>query len=434
MQRIFKVRYLILAVMCLMYFIAYIDRVNISIAGPLIREEFGLTPTQLGIVFSAFAYPYAAMQIFGGWCADKFGPRRVLTVLSVIWALATIVCGFAWGFTSLLVFRFVLGIGEGGAFPTATRAFTFWLPATERGFAQGITHSFARLGGAVTPPIVLGIVALYGWRESFIVLGAVSLLWTVLFVWLFRDTPVEHPWVKPKELEEIGVKPEHIRTANKGKTPWAEMLRKMWLVTFIDFCYGWSLWVFLTWLPSYLKDARGFDLKHLALFTALPLLAGVVGDTLGGVVSDAVFKRTGDLKLARRIMLVIGLGGALAFIVPVMYTHDPIQAVALLAASFFFLELTNAVLWSLPIDIAGAYAGTAGGMMNTGFGVAGMISPVVFGFLVQTTGSYELPFGVSAALLAVGVVASLFVDPTRKLGDPPVAAGTAPLQPAAPQV
>lgn len=421
MKDVFKVRHLILAVMCLMYFIAYIDRVNISVAGPMLKQEFGLTATQLGFVFSAFAYPYAAMQIFGGWCADRFGPRLVLTVLSIIWAIATILCGFAWGLTSLLVFRFVLGIGEGGAFPTATRAFTFWLPATERGFAQGITHSFARLGGAVTPPIVIGIAALYGWRQSFIILGAISLLWTALYVWFFRNTPVEHSWVKPAELDEIGGQAAMLKLAAKGKTPWKEMFRKMWLVTFVDFCYGWSLWVFLTWLPSYLKDARGFDLKQLALFTALPLLAGVVGDTLGGIVSDAVFRRTGNLKLARRIMLVVGLGGALVFIMPVVYTHSPLLAVAFLSASFFFLELTNAVLWSLPLDIAGAYAGTAGGMMNTGFGVAGMISPVAFGYLIQSTGSYEVPFAISALLLAVGVVAALFIDPTRKLGDPPAA-------------
>jgi sugar phosphate permease len=418
MQRMFKVRYLILAVMCLMYFIAYIDRVNISVAGPMIRKEFGLSPTELGVIFSAFAYPYAAMQIFGGWCADRFGPRLVLTVLSIIWAVATILCGFAWGLTSLLVFRFILGIGEGGAFPTATRAFTFWMPATERGFAQGITHSFARLGGAITPPIVIGIVALYGWRESFIALGVVSLLWTALYVWLFRNTPVEHKWVKPAELKEIGVDARRLKKASAGKTPWKDMIRKMWLVTFVDFCYGWSLWVFLTWLPSYLKDARGFDLKQLALFTALPLLAGVVGDTLGGVLSDTVYRRTGNLKLARRALLVVGLGGALVFILPVVGTSDAMVAVALLSASFFFLELTNAVLWSLPLDIAGAYAGTAGGMMNTGFGVAGMISPVAFGYLIQTTGSYQVPFAISALLLAVGVVGALFIDPTRKLLEP----------------
>ncbi len=267
---------------------------------------------------------------------------------------------------------------------------------------------------------MIGIVALYGWRESFIVLGVVSLMWTALYVWFFRNTPIEHKWITPAELKEIGVDAAQMKKAAKGKTPWNEMIRKMWLVTFVDFCYGWSLWVFLTWLPSYLKDARGFDLKQLALFTALPLLAGVVGDTLGGLASDIIYKRTGNLKIARRAMLVIGLGGALVFILPVVGTKNPLTAVALLSASFFFLELTNAVLWSLPMDIAGAYAGTAGGMMNTGFGVAGMISPIVFGFLIQTTGSYQVPFASSAVLLAIGIVASLFIDPTRKVGDPPV--------------
>lgn len=419
MKRFLKVRYLMLGIMCLMYFIAYVDRVNISVAGPLLKQEMGLTPTQLGLVFSAFAYPYAAMQIFGGWLSDKFGPRLVLTVLSIIWAAATILSGFAWGITSLIVFRFLLGIGEGGAFPTATRAFTYWMPATERGFAQGITHSFARLGGAITPPIVLAIVALWGWRESFIILGVVSLIWTIGYVWLFRNTPLEHKWVKPEELNEIGVRSDEMKKAAKGKTPWKQMISRMWLVTFVDFCYGWSLWVFLTWLPSYLKDARGFDLKQLALFTALPLLAGVVGDTLGGIISDSIYKRTGNLKLARRALLVIGLGGALVFILPAVYTQSAVTAVLLLSASFFFLELTNAVLWSLPLDIAGKFAGTAGGMMNTGFGIAGMISPTVFGFLIQTTGSYELPFAISAVLLAIGALCSMLIDPTRKVEDQP---------------
>lgn len=419
MQRIMKVRYLMLGLMCLMYFIAYVDRVNISIIAPILKQEMGFSPAQLGLIFSAFAYPYAAMQILGGWFADKYGPRVVLTILSTIWAVATILCGFSWGLWSLIMFRILLGIGEGGAFPAATRAFTYWMPATERGFAQGITHSFARLGGAVTPPIVLLIVAAYGWRASFVVLGVVSLVWTVFYVWLFRDTPLEHKWVTPEELKEIGVNSAEMKKAATRKTPWREMIKRMWLVTFVDFCYGWSLWVFLTWLPSYLKDARGFDMKQLALFTALPLLAGVVGDTLGGVISDYIYRKTGNLKLARRSLLVVGLGGALVFIVPAIYTETPVMAVVLLAASFFFLELTNAVLWSLPLDIAGKFAGTAGGMMNTGFGVAGMISPAVFGFLIQQTGSYEVPFLISAALLGVAVICSLFIDPTNKIVDEP---------------
>ena len=415
MKRFLKCRYLILGILCLMYFIAYVDRVNISVAAPLIRKEWGLSASELGLVFSAFAVPYTVMQIAGGWLADKFGPRLVLALLSLLWGAATIFTGLAGGVASLVVFRFLLGIGEGGAFPTATRAFTYWMPATERGFAQGITHSFARLGGAVTPPIVLAIALASGWRESFLVLGGISLVWTVVWVWLFRNTPIEHKWVKPAELEEIGIKSSEMHYAAKGKTPWIMMIKRMWLVTFVDFCYGWSLWVFLTWLPSYLKDSRGFDLKQVALFATLPLLAGVVGDTLGGVTSDFLYKKTHNLKLARRALLVVGLVGALVFILPAVYAHAAVTAVYLLTASFFFLELTNAVLWSLPIDIAGKYAGTAGGMMNTGFGIAGIVSPVVFGFLIDTTGSYEVPFVITAVLLLIGAVAALFIDPTKHI-------------------
>ena len=403
-----------LFVLCLMYFIAYIDRVNISVAGPAMRKELGLTPTELGLIFSAFAYPYAAMQIAGGWMADRFGPRVVLTVLSLLWAAGTMLTGVSWSVASLVAFRVLVGIGEGGAFPTATRAFTSWLPIGERGFAQGITHSFARLGGAVTPPIVLAIVARYGWREAFYVLGAASVLWTAAWVASFRNTPDEHAWVTSRELAEIRAGSESTR-APVAATPWRQIVRRMWLVTLVDFCYGWSLWVFLTWLPSYLSDARGFKLDQIALMTTLPLLGGVVGDTLGGVISDAIIRRTGNLRLARRALLVTGLGGAFVFILPAVVTGSAIGAVCLLAAAFFFLELTNAVLWTLPLDIAGQYAGTAGGIMNTGFGVAGMVSPVVFGVLIQRTGHYELPFFISAGLLLVGALCSFGIDPTAKV-------------------
>ncbi|MDR5766505.1 MULTISPECIES: MFS transporter [unclassified Caballeronia] len=411
-QRV-KTRHIILGVMCLMYFISYIDRVNIAVAGPLIRQEMGLTSVQLGLVFSAFAYPYAVMQIVGGWLADRFGPKLVLTVLSLIWGAATLATGFAGSIGMLVLLRLALGIGEGGAFPTATRAFTFWMPVRERGFAQGITHSFARLGGAVTPPLVLAVVAASGWREAFILLGIASLAWTVLYLFVFTNSPDENRRVTPEETAEIGYRAGECARARKQPTPWRMLIHRMWLVTFVDFCYGWLLWVYLTWLPSYLKESRGFDLKHLALFTALPLLAGVIGDTLGGVLSDRIYRITGKLRLARCSILVVGMGGSLAFLLPMVNAPSPIMAVWFLTASFFFLEITNPVLWTLPLDIAGKYAGTAGGMMNTGFGIAGMVSPVAFGYLIQQTGSYNVPFTISAGLLAVGAVAALFIDTSK---------------------
>jgi ACS family D-galactonate transporter-like MFS transporter len=410
-----KVRHLVLSVLCLMYFIAYIDRVNIAVAGPAIRRELGLSATELGLIFSAFAYPYAAMQIAGGWLSDRFGPRIVLALLSLIWALATVLTGVSWSVASLVGFRVLVGLGEGGAFPAATRALTFWMPAAERGFAQGITHSFARLGGAVTPPIVIAIVAAYGWREAFVALGLLSAIWTAVWLATFRDAPAAHPWMGAPELAELGVTPQG---AGRRATPWKDLLSRMWLVTFVDFCYGWSLWVFLTWLPSYLSEARGFHASQMALASMLPLGAGVVGDTLGGVISDTIFRRTGNLRLARRAMLVTGLSGALVFLPPAAFTSSPVAAVCYLALAFFFLELTNAVLWALPLDIGGPYAGTAAGIMNTGFGIAGTISPVVFGIAIDRTGRYEIPFLLSSGLLVVGVIGSLFIDPTRKVLEP----------------
>jgi sugar phosphate permease len=406
-----------LFVLCLMYFIAYIDRVNISVAAPALKRELALTPTQLGLIFSAFAYPYTFMQLGGGWLADRYGPRLVLTALSLLWAVATILTGLSWSVSSLIAFRLLVGVGEGGAFPTATRAFAFWMPVQERGFAQGITHSFARLGGAVTPPIVLAIVAGYGWRAAFYTLGAASLAWTAVWLASFRDEPADHPWIAEAELIEIGSRPRS-PDARRGPTPWRQIVRRIWLVTFVDFCYGWSLWVFLTWLPSYLSESRKFGPGQMALMTMVPLLGGVVGDTLGGVLSDAIFRRTGNLRLARRAMLVAGMSGALLFMVPAIVVSSARGAVVLLGAAFFFLELTNAVLWTLPLDIAHMYAGTAGGMMNMGFGVAGMISPVVFGVLIERTGRYELPLFVSAGLLLVGAIAALSVDPTATVLEP----------------
>jgi sugar phosphate permease len=420
LRRWVGVRHGVLLVLCAMYFIAYVDRVNVSVAAPLARKELGLTPTQLGFVFSAFAYPYAAMQVVGGWLSDRFGARRVLAGLSVVWALGTVLTGVSAGLASLIAVRVLVGIGEGGAFPAATRALAHWMPVRERGLAQGITHSAARLGGAVAPPVVLALATAYGWRESFVVLGLASLGWTVLWLMSFRDRPELHRRVTPSELAEIrgtsGVSSSLAAPARS--TPWGPIVRAMGLVTLVDFCYGWSLWVFLTWLPSYLADARGFPLKKMALMAALPLLAGVVGDTLGGVLSDAIYKRTGRLGLARRSLLVVGLLGALAFMIPAIATTSAVAAVSGLSLAFFFLELTNAVLWTLPLDIAGDFAGTAGGLMNTGFGIAGMISPVVFGWLVERTGGYRASFVVSAALLLVGAIASLAVDPLRKLSDP----------------
>jgi sugar phosphate permease len=194
---------LVLFVICLMYLIFYIDRVNISTAAPLMQKDLGLTATQLGIAFSAFAYPYAFFQIAGGWLGDRMGPRKTLVLCAVIVALSTIWTGFVGGLASLFLARLALGVGEGPSFPTATRALSNWMGPDQRAFSQGITHAFARLGNAATPPLIAALIVALSWRASFYMLGVASLLWAVIWVWYFRDDPRKHRAITPEEISDL---------------------------------------------------------------------------------------------------------------------------------------------------------------------------------------------------------------------------------------
>ena len=408
-----RVRGKILFLLCGMYFITYVDRVNISTAAPFIQDDLHLSNTQLGLALSAFAIPYAFFQIIGGLIGDRFGPRKVLTAVGLLWALMTAATGCAVNLATLFAARLGLGFGEGASFPTATGAMARWMPADRRGLAQGITHSASRLGNAITPLAVAGIIATLGWRESFWIVGAISLLWVGAWYWYFRDNPAKHPNMTEEELAELP--PEQLHET-RPPVPWKSLFRRILPVTFVDFCYGWSLWVYLTWIPSFFKGNYGLDLKKFALFTSLVLLAGVIGDSVGGILSDWLYRTRGNLKFARRFNLVLGLLGSFAFTVPTLFIHNIAVAAVCLALAFFFLELTNPVLWSIPMDIAPRHAGTAGGMMNTGFGIAGIASPFVFGLLLDRTGSWEVPFVVSAALLFIGAATSMVIDPTAKIG------------------
>jgi MFS family permease len=402
-----RVRGRVLFLLCAMYFITYIDRVNISTAAPLIQKEFHFDNSELGLIFSAFAIPYAFFQIFGGYIGDRFGAKKVLTIVGFVWTAATVASGFAVGLASLFAARLALGFGEGAAFPTATHAMAKWMPAENRARAQGYVHSASRLGNAITPALVAGLVALYDWRLSFWVCGVLSLIWTVVWIVQFRDSPASHPQVTREELGELsnqGVEQGHV------PVPWGPLLRRILPVTFIDFCYGWSLWVFLSWIPSFFADRFGMNLKHFAFFTTIVLIAGVVGDAVGGILSDTLVRHASQ-PVARRVNLVVGLIGAFVFVIPVLLLSNVWLVAISLALSFFFLELTNSVLWAIPMDVDPDHAGLGGGLMNTGFGIAGILSPILFGRMLDVYGSWTLPFAVSALLLFVGAAVSLFINP-----------------------
>ena len=399
----------VLLILCLMYLILYVDRVNISTAAPLIKAELGLSNTELGLVFSAFAYPYALFQLIGGYLGDKFGPRLTLCVSGLLVCGATAATGLTGGLVSLFAVRFALGIGEGATFPTATRAMATWTPERSWGFAQGITHAFARIGNALTPPLIAWLVTLVTWRGSFVMLALISLVWVVVWWWSFRDQPTSPP-LRADELAALS--PRGRRSADDA-VPWLRLFRRMLPVTAVDFCYGWTLWLFLSWIPSFFYQNYHQDLQKTALYSAAVFCAGVVGDTLGGVASDAILRKTGDRAAARRNVIVVGMLGSFIGLIPVMLVDDVDVAAASLAVAFFFVELVVAPIWAVPMDIAPRYSGSASGMMNFGFGVAGIISPLVFGVLIDRTGSWTLPFAGSVGLLLLGAALSFQIHADR---------------------
>src|SRR6478672_7572997 len=230
----------VLALLCAMYFINYIVRVNVSTAAAVLQPELHLTNTEVGLIFSAFAYPYLAFQVAGGWVADKFGARRALTVFAIIWSVATVLMGLANNLSELILGRIFLGIGV-SALPVATRAMSNWTPAERRGFAQGITHAFARMGKAITPPLVAWLIVLVTWRGSFVAVGAVSFLWAGLWAFYFRDDPAAHPSITEDELARLPPR----RSKQAAPVPYGRLAARMLPVALTYFCYGWTLWFFL---------------------------------------------------------------------------------------------------------------------------------------------------------------------------------------------
>ena len=404
----------VLVLLCLMYGITYIDRVNVSTAASAFQRELHLSNTQVGLVFSAFAYPYLIFQIIGGWVSDRFGARRTLTVSAVIWAVATLLTGLVGSLGSMLCARVMLGFGEGATFPTATRAMSDWTAQGNRGFAQGITHSSARLGNALTPPLVVWLMTLVTWRGSFIVLGLVSLAWVVAWVSYFRDDPCDHPRITPGELEALPSYADRKKT-EKEPVPWLLLSRRMLPVTVVYFCYGWTLWLYLAWIPSFFLHSYRLDLKRSALFSAGVFFGGVLGDALGGVVSDRILRKTGDLNKARRNLVVACFLCSLLSMVPVLFLHDLTWVAICLSLGFFWAEFTIGPMWAIPMDIAPRFSGSASGLMNTGSAFAAIVSPLVFGYIIDRTHNWVLPFLGSIVLLLAGSIAAFWMKPGEKL-------------------
>jgi len=402
----------VLGLLCVMYLITYIARQNLATAKGDIQQDLGLTNSQFGQVIGTFGITYAMFQILGGWIGDKWGPRKTLFVCGLIWASATVLTGLAGSLTSLYMVRLLLGVGEGATFPVATRAMQSWTPLSQRGFAQGLTHAFSRVGNSITPPLVAFLIGVVSWRGTFVVLGVGSMLWVFAWFWYFRDVPVEHSGITAADCE-ILPNQGHGVSRKKIPTPWGPLVRRMAPITLVYFCYGWTLWLYLNWLPSYFIHEYSLDLKKSAIFSMLVFLAGVGGDYLGGVVSDRILERTHNLKKARRDFVVFSFICSFLCMLPVFLTHNLTLIVISQAGAFFFAELTIGPMWAIPMDVAPRYSGTAAGLMNTGSAVAAILSPIAFGYIVDWTGNWQLPFIGSLGLLLVGAAMAFTMHPDR---------------------
>jgi sugar phosphate permease len=418
-----KTRWMVLLLISVMYMITYMDRSGLSIAAPFMAREFGFSETTIGVVFSVFLWAYAIGQIPAGWFADRFGPRLVLLIIVPFWSIMTAMTALATGVVSLSAIRFVFGLAEAGAFPSATRGMQLWFPRSERGIVHGVTHSFSRFAIAIVPFVGASIAGAFGWRWIFYLFGAAGLLWSFAFYALYRNLPEQHPKVNQAELDCIrGRDAESTITAQfdlqrRPKPPWKIIFRSanMWYIAAGYGCFYYGTYFYVTWFPTYLLQYRHLSLKSMGTLASLPLWAGMAGDILGGTLTDGIYRRTGNLKFARRIVAAPAMLASGILLIPAALTHDLITAIVCLTGSLFFLELVISPAWAVPMDVGGEYSGTVSGVMNMAGSLAASVSPIVFGLLVQK-GLWTAPFFISAGVLFTGALIWTFlIDPEKSV-------------------
>ncbi|HZP17235.1 MAG TPA: MFS transporter [Terriglobales bacterium] len=409
-----RVRYGVLGITFAIAFVMYIDRAVVGAATPWIMAEFGLDKIAMGWTASAFNWSYALLQIPGGWLADRFGSRLILGAAIAWWSMFTSATGFARGTFSLALTRGLFGTGEAAAFPASSRALVPWLPQEQRAFGQGFQHAGARLGGAVAPALVLTMMTWFSWRMVFHLLGALGIVWAIVWYAYYRNLPEEHPWTNRAERELLPTAPARSRR----NVPWRILLRSrsIWLLSLMYFCYGFVLWVYLQWLPTYLVEARHFKTEvKLGFAASLPLLAATLANPVGGWISDRLARSWGTRK-GRAAVSIFGFAVAAVALVPGVLVDSASIAMLCLIIALAGLELTVAVSWALCIDIGNYYSGSVSGIMNTFGNIGGALSAVVVGYLATLYG-WSQPFIVASALCVLAAACALRIDPSLSTAD-----------------
>lgn len=398
--KFFPRRYFMVIGTFLLSLLLYIDRVCISVAKDPISEELMLSDKQMGWVLSVFALGYALCQTPSGILADKYGPRKILSAIVVVWSIFTAFTGAVWNFVSLLVVRFLFGAGEAGAFPSISRASYSWIPMSERGIVTGINFSGSRLGAAFSLPFVAWLLQGFGWRSTFYILGAVGLIWAVLWYLFFRDTPESHPSLNQEEVVFIQKnRQQKSKVKNIEKLDFSKLLKSknMRYAMGQYFCSNFTFFFALTWLYPHIKSKYGLEGLETGMYAAIPLIFGAFGNWFSGYLSDKIYKK-GNWRKSRIFPASIGFFLAAIGLLSSIYMDTVTGAILCLSVAIFGADMTLPPSWSFCIDIGEKHAGTVSGTMNMAGNVGAFITALLFPYIKVWTGSVESFFYVGAVL------------------------------------
>jgi ACS family glucarate transporter-like MFS transporter len=415
-----RIRWVLVAWMFVICAVAYLDRVNISVAGGHIERDFHLTPVQLGWVFSAFLLGYAVFQAPGGRMSDRFGPRRVIAVGTLWWAAFTaltsfVPSGIAGMLAVLIGVRFLLGLGEAVILPAFNRVVAFWIPSQERGRANGWIFAGIGAGSGFAPPLSTWLLLHYDWRWAFRVCSLLGLATAAVWFLIARNRPQEHPWVEPAEAEHIRSGLPRETAAAAPAAPWRSILgsRDVWAITASYFAYGYAAYIYFTWFFKYLNEVRGMDLKHTAYYGMLPFLAMALGSTVGGWISDSLSKRLGK-RVGRCLFGAAAMALSGCFIGLAMLARSPQLAAVVLAGGAGTLYLAQSAFWSVSADLAGSSAGSVSGVMNMGAQIGGAVTAVLTPLIAGHFG-WPASFLATTTMCLAGAAAWLLVNPSASL-------------------
>ena len=398
-----KRKNVILAMLVILGMVTFLDRINISVAGSSIMHDLNLSPSEWGWVQSAFILSYGLMQIPMGALGDRFGHRKILAAIVLWWSAFTAFTGLAGGLASLLVIRFMFGIGEAGSSPCSTGVISRWFEKGEVGKAQGYVWAASRMGGALTPFVVIPVMMWVGWRSAFYLLGALGVVWAVVWYWYYRD---------PSSSSS----PSSSRETRDDTIRWSALVgnKQFWLICSMYFFYAFGSWFFFSWFPTFMELGRGFDKTELTYAVAVPFIMSMIGNIAGGHLTDKLTNRYG-IKVGRKTLGSTSLAVSAVCMFLAAFIPGKMAVFVFLSLCFGIFDLMLPSAWALCIDLGKRHAGTLSGAMNTAGNIGGFCCGILFGELVQQSGNYNLPLYMIAVMLIVSAVLFAFINPEKPI-------------------